>query len=911
MMNNTVSKNSQSVSNTGSVNVSVEIGKSLADNNTYEGRKKSVSDIITDMQATDISVAQDYMTVMSHTVSDEDYKRLVKDGVNPMDVSVEDSATILDNIKVAVAKGGTNVEGFTDTLDSETISEITGIKVSDIKSLAGEYDVIPDQDIAEEISASLEKAAEITEVTDGMKLYLMNTDAPLSIDSLYLAKHSAASLTKPQGSEYFGVEAKGYLVKKGDNAENIKEMVSDLLKSEGLPTDTETIENGVWLVNNSIPVSKETLDRISDINSINVPFTNKELAKISFSALSKGEKPADTSVINTDNVYARAVEGAKELEESGSLELLKKTRDFAEISLKMLTEANIMLLKSDYSIDTSDLKQYTEALKQISETKDYKVMSEFNDSVDKIETVKAAPVEVLGAVYKEIATVTVETLYHKSESIKAKYERAGESYEQLGTQVRRDLGDSIRKAFSNVDDILEDLGFDRTKDNQRAVRVLGYNSLPITRESINEIKEADRKVQNVLSRITPMDTLSLIRDGKSPIKMSIDELNEYLDSRENTEQKEIEKYSKFLFKLEKSGDITEGEREEFINVYRFFYQLEKGDLAAVGSVLNAGSELTIANLKTAIKTAKHTGMDVKVDESYGFLVEDIRNELEPEKIKAVASYENKTLEALYDELREADINPELEHEYIHEELTSMREAMKAPEEVVSELIMNRVTVTANTLSSMKGLMKQRGDAFSKVSDTDDELFGEISEEIENAMTDAESAKETYESSIAKAKEAIFEEALNQDSYIDVRSLQHIFMELSVAAELSKSETYEVPVEIGGEATSINLKIVHNSKEEANVVITFETEELGRISARLGKENGNINGYISCILPEALSKMKQVADKLGKDVYIVSSGKTDSDLSTSKIAMRNNDEQISTKELYETAKAFLEAVKGIN
>ena len=42
----------------------------------------------------------------------------------------------------------------------------------------------------------------------------------------------------------------------------------------------------------------------------------------------------------------------------------------------------------------------------------------------------------------------------------------------LMTAPRTDLGDSIQKAFRNVDDILNDLDMELTDDNRRAVRFL-------------------------------------------------------------------------------------------------------------------------------------------------------------------------------------------------------------------------------------------------------------------------------------------------------------------------------------------------------------------------------------------------------------------------------------------------------
>lgn len=912
-METRIPKSNTNISASKEANAVCEIGKSQADSNTYGGRKKSVADIATGMQATDVSVTQDYLTVMSHTVSSDDYEKMVEDGINPMNVSATESVTILDHIKLYVAKGGTSVEGFTDTLDKETLKEITGLENVDMESLVTEYDVSVGDGAVKEIEEAVKLATDLTEMTEGMKSYLMNSDEVISLDTLYLAKHSAVTVSEEQGSGYFGVEAKGYLVKKGEigNGEELNSKVSELLENTGIEVNSETVENGVWLVKNSIPVDEASLEKLADINSINLPFTGEELAKICVKALSEGKKPSMTDVTKTENIYAKAVSLTREVENDIPSDILSKTISFEETRLKMLTEANLLLLKSDYSIDTGDLEKYVEALKQIEAGNEYKEAEQFEVAVDTVEAVKAVPADVIGLVYREITTVNINDIFEKGSNLREKYENAGKAYEQLGTEVRRDLGDSIKKAFSNVDDILDDLGFEKTDDNRRAVRILGYNSMKIDADSVNEIREADRKVQSVLSRITPMDSLKLIREGKSPLTLSIDELNRFLDENANDQQKEIEKYSKFLFKLEKSGEITENERKEYIEVYRFFHQLENGDMSAIGSVLNAGNELTVSNLKTAIKTSKSRGMDVKIDDSFGYLVSGIKDELEPERLKAIPSLEDMTLENLYESLREQNVDKSLEKAYTGEQLTAMREAMKAPDEVVSELLMNKMPVTANTLSSMKSIMKQRGDDFATIMDIDKQLFDEISGKIVDSMTDADEAKNAYEENILKAEEAVYAEALSEDNYIDVKTLQHVHIALSVVRGLSDSETYEVPMEIDGVATSINLKIVHNKDSEPNVVVSFETEEMGRVSARLYKENGEVKGYISCNLQETLSKMEKVADILGKEVYTVVSGKSDSDTVLSAIPMKDNSNDVSSAELYETAKAFLEAVKGNN
>ena len=88
------------------------------------------------------------------------------------------------------------------------------------------------------------------------------------------------------------------------------------------------------------------------------------------------------------------------------------------------------------------------------------------------------------------------------------------------TAPRRDLGDSIRKAFSNVDDILTDMSLDKTLENQRAVRILAYNRMEITAENIERVKEADKQVTAVIEKLTPKNVLQMIRDGLQPFPVS-------------------------------------------------------------------------------------------------------------------------------------------------------------------------------------------------------------------------------------------------------------------------------------------------------------------------------------------------------------------------------------------------------
>lgn len=857
---------------------SYEILSSFEDNKSYDGSKKSLTEFRNTIQATDVEITQDYMAVLSGCMSDKDFGEMLKSGKNPATVEIRDSVTILDRIKLEVAKSGTTVEGFTDTLDSETVEAMTGLKnlASEIKS----HDASLDEQTCEEIKEAVDLISDVTEMTEGMKKSLVMNDEAITIDNLYLAKHSSAKELREQGSEYFAIETPGYLAKKGESSDfsNLVEEIERLLETSGIEVSKENVSAARWLVENSVAVTEKSVEKYKEIVSVTFPLTDEKISKAIAIAIAEGRAPKEADVTKTETVYEAATRITSQIEKLLDEPSVKATRVMEEIRLKMTTEANLMLIKSDYHIDTKNLEKYVEALKEIEESTQYKEVLEVSKVSETVETVKKLPAAVIAPIAREILTVSLEDVVKIGAPIKANYDAAVETYEQVGTQVRTDLGDSIKKAFRNVSDILSEMGLENTNDNQRAVRILGYNNMPITEESIDEIKEADKKLQNVISRITPKDTLSLIREGRSPIQMSVDELNEYLDKSHDVQKEEIEKYSKFLYKLERDKEITPEERADYIEVYRFFHQIEKTGAAAVGAVVNAGQEFTISNLKTALKTAKHKGMDVTIGD-------------------------------VYDTLMSTDSDNTLEADWISHKYHEMKEALSAGEEAVSELVMNNVYVSAENLEAALLLRKKRGEAFKTASSVSGGKAKERELAVSEKLNGRDEAADAYSEMVADCKEAIYEECMQKETYMDVRALQLVHMQMSVAQAYSENENYEVPMEIGGQVTAVNVKLMHNSKEDPNVVVSLETEELGRISARLYTENEKINGYIACNLKETVTKMQKVADKINTGISVVWSTNSDSDLALAKIPMRENDSQDASG-LYRIAKQFLESMKGI-
>ena len=164
-----------------------------------------------------------------------------------------------------------------------------------------------------------------------------------------------------------------------------------------------------------------------------------------------------------------------------------------------------------------------------------------------------------------------------------------------------------------------------------------------------------------------------------------------------------------------------------------------------------------------------------------------------------------------------------------------------------------------------------------------------------------------------------------DSVIDVKAAQTLYKSLSLAGNLAKEENYEIPVNIRGELTSINLKIYHNSSQVGKVTVTMDTETLGKVVADFDVTGEKVSGMIAYDRKLSWDDMKQLETDL-KEEFTRTQQETgvEKKISVSLVETKELDlnrfgqdrdieesEKLSTKELYQTAKAFMTALQGLN
>lgn len=924
----------------------LDISGKVTDNNAYGGHGKTAEEVMQDAAAVDVAVHTDDMTVMSNAMSEEDFARLKKEGYRPDDMEISEIVTIVDTIKAALIKGGTEVAGYTDNLDKDTLAQITGSEAfaEELAKQFRAHDIPLTQENVRAAQTAFERAMQTGAFGEGTVKYMVENGMEPTIDNFYMADHSAASDSYRQGHGYYATDNTGYYAKKAEdyNWEQLRPQIERILEEAGLEISEENVESAQWLIEVGVPLTVETMEALHEIEQAKQPWDQTKILSAVAAAICDGKKAGDANLADGRSELERAADyvesygqisgeavdltvaqekkcnlrnlqkAQKEID-AGSVadtpQAVTQRRQLEEIRLMMTIEANHRLMDSGYSIDTTDLEALVDALKKLEQEQNQKLFGEsdaaaaagkaalYEEVQQKTAEIPYLPAAVLVHYVGEGEAFTLDSVYENGTALKNAYEAARESYETLMTAPRADMGDSIRKAFRNVDDILKDMGLEANEENRRAVRILGYNSMDITDDNIDAVKKYDMELQQTIRRMTPAASLQAIRDGKNPLTMSIAELNRYLDESGADDASKEEKFSKYLYKLEKSHAVTEQEREAYIGIYRMFRQLEKTDDAAVGSLLKEGAEISFSNLLTAMRSTKKQGMDYRVDDGfegvdgamknksitdqilggfpnlgqesaengnqtggqgkqpseqaesyYHMLAGQIADNMEPEKLAETRLTAETTMEAFADAMRQQEADASLEQAYMQEQLQTYWGLENVEETVVQELLAYRQPVTANNLEAASALRKKPGVLYRKLRELEngaEVLEGKTkAEALLESLTDKENAQEAYEK-MQETFSSLLDEAVDaSNDYLDLRTLQSCQKQLALAGGFAKEENYQIPVEINGELTAINLKVLHGG-ETGKVNVTVQTEEYGQITAKFSLKEQSLSGCIAC------------------------------------------------------------------
>ncbi|BCN32954.1 DUF6240 domain-containing protein [Anaeromicropila herbilytica] len=962
----------------------------------------------------------------ANRMTSKDYDELIKEGKYLKAYNLTQLDRALDRIKeqrqVKEESVKTQVE---DTKEDKKDVEKIGYKnkagsasSDDVEQKLEDSNLPVTDENIKRFTKAFELGQSVYSMSEKSQAYLIEHELEPTIQNIYKAGYSTSSVNQATPNVNF---------------ESVKKQAEDIMKEAGIEVNEESMKNAKWLFDNNLPLTKDSFERLDNLNNIKENMTDEKLANYIVDAMSKGINSTDASLDNTsiqlvknviDNIgkisdaaiikvanssqditIQNLMNATQELNNSTGqdsvidsskintnaeyqtdidIKAVTAKRQLEEIRLKLTVEAGQKLASKGIQIDTENLQKVVDGLKEIESNYYKSLLQESNtldsteninllkDTTSKISALRNMPSYILGSTLSSRDNITLDGLHTEGTNLKSKLDKANQTYDTLMTSPRKDLGDSIQKAFRNVDDILEDLKIPKTEANQRAVKILGYNSMDINEDNISKVKEYDLKVNTLIDNLKPAVTVNLIKDGINPLDTPLDTLNALTDQvSEELGATEEEKYSEYLWKLEKKQGITESERKTYIGVYRLLNNIEKSDGAAIGSVLNANQEMTLNNLLTAVRTLKSNGVDKKVDDSFGALesitfrsdtitsqlsstfndssisaeekyqrnlTESILNELTPSKIADISENNDLmdiSLENLKEKLQVSKDDEKVNEEYNAEQAQILQALSKDSKDAISLLNEYQIPTTLEYISASKEFIQDNTyfkKVIEKANSSEDESSQDLLDEMEgliDALDDRETMTSQYDKIDQNLSNIIKKELENTTiTSKNIADLKALSNSMSFVKELSNKEYYQIPIEVNGEVTNINLTVVKQNEEAGKVSVKVDSKNLGLVEATFTVKSGELKGLILSDNKDTLDNLSNLrenfADQIsqaGIEVKQLDYG-TSNQISSSYIKNtdqnRNRTEEIgnseegkaTTRQLYQVAKAFVLEVKNL-
>lgn len=901
----------------------LDISGTVTDNSAYAGHGKTAEEVMQQAGAEDITARRNYMAVMSNSMSDEDFARLQEEGYDPSSMDVETVVTILDEIKAALVKGGTNVVGYTDTLDTATLTKITGSETF-AQSLQQEFaanDLPMTAENMMDAAQAYEKIADCRSLTDGELKFVVENELEPTPEHLYLAKYVGAGNGGSQGQGYYRIGAEGYYAKKPDQIdyEQLMPQMENLLTEVDGQVNEVSMEDARWLIEQGIPLNEDTYTCLKEWKGLTLPVSEETFAARTATAILDGKRPKQASLTKQESFLEQArsiYEKTQELtaEDADTIDLLglpftltnlvaahagtltsekadgqthqttsdvqTKQAQLQEVRLTMTISANRKLLQSGFQIDTAPIEELLLAYQDVTAKADIALTGDsdpvqarekaavYRSALDAAMRLSTAPAVLAAEVSGED---TLEKAAESSTLLTAALTKAGREYELLMTQPRGDLGDSIKKAFQNTDALLQDMNLAQTEENRKTVRILSYNHMELNEENFKEVLQSERVLTSVTEKLRPQAVLSLIRSGKNPLVMTLDELNDYLSEQEQATGQELESYSKFLYRMEQKKEISDAERDAYIGIYRLFRQIEKGDDRAVGTLAATGREQTLANLLTAVRSAGRR-MDSRAGDStvQSTVTDSIAEQIENGRIHT------------RQQLSEAFSGEDTAASLAEQQAEEFRDVVQTETAAYTYLTDYGLPVSADNLLAasqllygqenlleqirnltVRSVQKSQGEdleAGRSVRDTDsstDTFHPFDTETFLDSLTDTESAQNAYTSMTDHLVQELTEQAFEAgEGYLDIRQYNSLCKQVGFLRSMAREENFTVPMEIDGEQTLVNLKMIHRKDEKSKVTITLKTEALGKNAAEFSFTDDLLSGCSICSKKEGTALLKE-------------------------------------------------------
>lgn len=867
---------------------------------------------------------------------DEATAKVEEDGHNAMDMDAHTLITVVDEIKMNLAKGGADID------------KMGGLSKSEVEAM----------------SSSIAQAVEMTKglgetIPVEAQAYLIKNDLEPTITNIYNATYSAPVKIQDATAS---AEIDNLIKELGDTLDSIIQSAQNTEPQVDLKNVVAT------MLRQDVPITVENLEYMVGLQNYEKP-TDQQLENAIVDIVAEGKEPVEAYLLPGYSLMDQAKKTFAEVMDMdvNDLPSITAQRQLTEIQLTMTVEATFTMMKNGIDVNTNDLSDLLDKLK-LQETSLLQVLLKaenkeatnnnvnlFKQVMNSIADVQSAPAAVIGR-FSNINAETFSYVHEVSVSVSAEYSRMEMTYEAVGTEVRKDLGDSINKAFQNVDDILADLDIESTESTQKAVRILAYNQMEINAESVTTMKASTELVSRAFKSMTPAVVAEMIKRGENPLDMKMEDLKDKAQAikAEMGSSSDEESFSKFLWKAEKNADITEAERDAYVGVYRLLHQVEKSDGAAIGMLISQGTDVTLRNLMTAVRSSRHTGREYEVDDKFGQLDEMVVKDLSiTEQIEKVFltdrcrdAKEAMTPAKMHDLGEDSilDMNPDEfatamenmaddeEQAYLSHVTEQVRTAFsKASDRVENILEQFNIPTSANMITAVDSLLQSSTtvykDLFGRAAkltnqnmDIND-LINEAYARFEEACHNPDALLE-YENELGDLAENVMRtmEVSEDVRTVDLEDMKLVIQQTKAIQHMADtSETYRIPIKLGEEIADMNLRIVRGERETGLIRMAVYLQDTGTVQTTFKYESGNVNANVECDTKALRDKLAeraaaiegQMKEQTGFDFsfsFTRESGLNVSDIYNWQIGnfaeQNNTDDQAQTEALYGIARGYL-------
>ena len=947
-------------------------GVAAATDNTYEGLLKEADDVKSQIMAS-ASDAKLSLKALMMKLSGADAVKLDEDGFNLTDATLDDMVNIVEKIKIELAMHSDDYVNYGTAVSKDKIESVTGnaATAASIENRMQGADIAVNDESVAEVNGALEKSKELKPLSENTKNYMVANGIEPSIAGIYQAQAAASS----------SISSDGVTIGRCANAisdsdfEALRPGIEKIISSAGLEVNDKTLADARAFIDAQIPVTKENLEYKAQLDEIDIEKIQADpdemLNKI-FDNMKLGGKAEDTLITGSpaDDIRT-ALDTINRAEYSDVANVVSKGETFTIASLKLEIDARSFSIEySAATVSTGEVnnKVSDNAHGQSSDEKQAadkaydtlvtaRVLMSANASIYLVKnniSILTTPIDELNSMlmeYEQADGMYAEAQIAYTDVLEARksldemvrnparvfanmFDKMNETYEAVGTQIRGDLGDSLKKAVQgSADDIVKELGLEGTDEDKEAIKVLAANNMDMTRENVETVKSVNAMINNLVKNMKPETVLNMIKDGVNPMNASIEEVNEYLTAaNDNASKDNEEKFSKFLYKLDRTNGITKEQRKQFIGIYQMMNIFTRDAGVAAGALIKQGAEVTMSNLMTAYNSRKHYDMDKVIDENTGMAeVSGTANYysalfmangglVTPNTLKNVdnsSGISEQSVEMFIEQL-EDNYDAAAEQRYYEEYLEEQQAAVQAGADVLRQIRNADTEVNSGNIQAVKAFLESgqfpdiKGvkttkdyakDSIEKIGHKEklSLMFEEMKDETEEELQEV----------LSKAGDLDTQIDVDYEGFLDLRLKDRT---IGYIKNLALRHDYRIPyITDSGNTGMLKLTLVQDSDNKGRISVNMQSSVFGNVSVEAKADGDNLNMFVvsdTAVSDEASQLLDAMEESL-KEIF----GFTNVSVNTTKssdvpyVTYEAAADSVATDKLYEIAAQIVKQLAG--